>query len=367
MRKLFMLMVAVLCGSYTLAAEEESCTPSLTVKVKETKDGIPADMHERLAAILRQAITLNGIEGGDKVANFDLIASTHEVGKEMLAGQRPLVTVTVELRMYVSSTLTNEKFASTSINLSGAGRNEHAAYRAAISSVNGKNRPIQLFLQDAHRRIMAFYDNQAPFIIKKAKAEAAQYNFERAMFLLQTIPLCSRQYDKAEKAMKEVFQQYLDRDCAAKIAKARNIWNANQNRDGALVAGAYLAAIDPNSSCTSDAEKLEKAIKERIGDEWEFYKQMKRDSLKLEEQYIDALKVIGKAYAKNQGDTTVHIEGIAGPEPLGNQPDVQGDEPSEDNTPQADADDQDANDEADEADDGEKANDEADQSDDEAE
>jgi len=355
MKKLFILWMAMLSSSYAMAADEESCTTSLTVQVQESKDGIPADMNERLASKIRQAVILNGIEGGDKLSTFNLVASTSEVGKEILSGQRPLVAITLELRMYVCNTLTNEKLASTTMTVSGAGRNEHRAYQAAVSAVSGQKRPLQLFLQDARRRIEAYYDNQAPFIIKQAKAEAKKYNFERAMFLLQTIPVCSKQYDKAEKAMQEVFQMYIDRDCSEKIAKARNIWNANQNRDGALVAGAYLAAIDANSSCTDDAEKLEKAIQERIGDEWEFYKEMKRDSLKLEEKYIDALKAIGKAYAKNQGDTTVKIEGIAN-----GQPKVEGEQPQteEDNSPQADKDESDKDDDSGEEDKSDKDDDE---------
>lgn len=310
MKKLFIMLFAIAGSCLSANAKDDNCEVSLTVEVAESPDGIPTAMHERLTAMLRRAVTQNGIEGGDKLSNFNLVATTHETSKEMLAGTRPTVAITYELRLYVSNMMTNEKFASSVIYLNGAGLTEGHAARAAVSSVNGQNRPIQLFLQDAHRRILAFYDNQAPLIIRQAKQAASQYDFERAMFLLQTIPACSKQYDKAEKAMKEVFQQFIDRDCSDKIAKARNIWNATQNRQGALLAGAYLAGIDPNSSCTNDAKKLEKAISERIGDEWEFAKEMMRDSMKLEEKYIDALKVIGKAYGKNQGDmTVVNVDG----------------------------------------------------------
>lgn len=343
MRKLFILLLATVWCCLTTTAKDDNCDVSLTVKVAETSDGIPADMHDRLAMMLRKAVTQNGIEGGDKLSNFYLVATTHEVSKEILAGMRPLVALTYEVRLYVTNAMTDEKFASTTINVNGAGSDELRATRAAVSSLNGQNRALQLFLQDARRRILAFYDNQAPLLIKQAKSAADQHDFERAMFLLQTIPACSKQYDKAEKAMKEVFQQFIDHDCASKVAMARNIWNASQNRQGAVLAGAYLAAIDQKSACCKDAEKLEKAIRERIGEEWEFAKKMYEDSLKMEEKYIEAVKVIGKAYGKNQGDmTVVNVDGDTpealpqnAPQPqeaIPTEPSDDDDEPEEDSS-----------------------------------
>ena len=102
------------------------------------------------------------------------------------------------------------------------------------------------------------------------------------------------------KALSDTFIAFLDFDSTVKLTKARNIWNASQDKEGALLAGAYLSAILPSSSAYQDALKLEKAIRERIGEEWEFYKELQRSSTELDKERIEAARAIGIAYAKNQ-------------------------------------------------------------------
>jgi hypothetical protein len=127
------------------------------------------------------------------------------------------------------------------------------------------------------------------------------------MFLLSSIPTCINNYDAVEAAMLSTFQTYLNLDCADKVNKARQAWNALQDRDGAKIAGGYLAAINPASQCHDEAMELADEIRERIGEEWEwakdlkeFGKEMARSEVELEKMRIEAVRAIGEAYAENQ-------------------------------------------------------------------
>lgn len=105
--------------------------------------------------------------------------------------------------------------------------------------------------------------------------------------------------------MLDIYQEYVDYDCAVKVNKARAIWNASQDKDGAALAGAYLASIDPASSCWDEALALAEQIRMRIGDDWEFAKELQRDAVALEKARIEAIRAIGIAYGQNQKALTV--------------------------------------------------------------
>ena len=105
--------------------------------------------------------------------------------------------------------------------------------------------------------------------------------------------------------MLEIFKEYVDFDCAVKVNKARAVQNASQNKEGAALAGAYLASIDPSSSCRDAALALAEQIRKRIGDDWEFAKEQQRDAVALEKARIEAIRAIGVAYGENQKALTV--------------------------------------------------------------
>lgn len=72
------------------------------------------------------------------------------------------------------------------------------------------------------------------------------------------------------------------------------------------MAGVYLASIDPASSCWEDAMVLSDAIRVRIGDNWEFSKELQRDAVMLEKTRIEAMPAIGVAFGTHQKARTVH-------------------------------------------------------------
>lgn len=305
MKKLWIILAAGIMGCLPIKAQED-CPVPMMVLVPEQAAPVPATSQAALETRMRQMVTQNGMEGGAKFSNFCLVANVIESSKELLAGARPLVTLTVELELFVGNNYTGEKFASSSITLNGAGRNEAKAYQAAFANVRSGNAQIQKFLKDAKQKVNEYYATRVPAIIQQAKAFAIRHEYEEAMCLLASVPVCSNGYEEVEQYMLTLFQDYIDYDCATKVAKARAIWNATQNEEGAALAGAYLAAIDPSSSCYEEALQLAEVIRQRIGDEWEFSKELQRDAVLLEQARIEAMRAIGVAFGENQKAKTIH-------------------------------------------------------------
>lgn len=303
MRKIISILI-LFCGCQILSAQN-NCQIPLMVFVPEQTTEIPIVAQQTLETRLRQIVTQNGMEGGARFANFCIVAHTSEGSKEVISGTRPLITLTIELELYIGNNYTGEKFASTSVILKGAGRNEAKAYSTAFASLNANNPEIQKYLKEAKNKINRYYETQLQNILTQANGYANRHEFEEALCLLTSVPSCCNGYDKVEQCMLNVFQSYIDFDCATKVNKARTVWMASQDKEGATLAGAYLAAIDPSSSCWDDALAVEEQIRKRMGDDWEFAKELQRDAVKLEQSRIDAIKAIGVAYGENQKAVTI--------------------------------------------------------------
>ena len=286
---------------------QDQCELPLMIVVPEQTVELSPMAESQLTGKIRQVVTQNGMGGGARYSNFSIVANLVETSKQITSGLRPLVTITTGLELYVANNRTGDKFASTAVTLSGAGKNERTAYQAAISSLRPDNTSLQSFMKTAKRKIIAYYDTQTKSIIRQAKSLSAQQDFEQALFLLTSIPTCINQYDAVEEAILTTMQTFVDQDCTAKINKARQVWNATQNREGAKLAGAYLAAINPQAQCSDEAMELADEIHQRIGEEWEwakdmkeFSKEMARSQVDLEKMRIEAARAIGVAFGENQ-------------------------------------------------------------------
>lgn len=304
MKNLILTICVASIGVIELNAQDDCIIPMM-VLVPQQVDSLAPMAQNKLETKMRQIITLNGMDGGVQFANFCVVANLVEGTKEVTSGLRPLVTLTSELELYVGNNYTGEKFASTSIVLNGAGRNESKAYTAAFGSISTGNAQIQKFLKDAKRKVNEYYETQVPNIIRQARGFSIRREYEEALCLLTSVPTCCSRYAEVEQCMLEIYQQYVDYDCAVKVNKARTIWNASQDKEGAVLAGAYLASIDPASSCWGDALSLAEIIRTRIGDDWEFSKELMRDAVMLEKAKIEAIRAIGVAFGENQKAHTV--------------------------------------------------------------
>lgn len=303
--KKIILSLAMMFACHISMCAQSDCIIPMMVFVPEQAEDIPLTAQNTLESKLRQMVTQNGMEGGAKFSNFCIVANPTEGSKEILNGIRPLVTLTVDLELFVGNNYTGEKFASTSVTINGAGRNEAKAYSNAFASVGSNNVQVQKFLKEAKRKVNEYYETQVTNIISQAKGYAIRREYEEALCLLTSVPTCCSKYSLVERCMLDIYQEYVDFDCAVKVNKARAIWNASQDKAGAALAGAYLASIDPASSCWDDALFLAEQIRARIGDNWEFAKELQRDAVELERARIDAIRAIGVAFGQNQKALTV--------------------------------------------------------------
>lgn len=298
--------IAIICAIMAALVSRAQCEIPLMTQVLDPQNfDIPMSSLNVLESRLSQALTMDGVVGGAPYSQFCVVAQVNPIQSEAISGLQKTYMVAFNLDLFVGSIATGEKFLSSSIRLKGAGTSTDRAYTTAFNSINVNNKQFQDFVKKAKQKIIAYYDSQLNSIISRAKALCVTQDYEEALCLLSSVPTCCNGYNQVETLLASTFQSFVNYDCAVKVNKARAIWNATQNERGAMLAGAYLAAINPSSACNSDALILAEQIRSRVGDDWEFYKELKRESVNIEKARIEAARAIGVAYGENQKANTI--------------------------------------------------------------
>jgi hypothetical protein len=108
-------------------------------------------------------------------------------------------------------------------------------------------------------------------------------------------------------AVGPIYKQQIDLQCKKDLMEANSVWSTNQDYSGAEQASAFLAKIDPNSSCYGDAkiltDKMAKRIKEIDQRDWAFQLKQQQDEVDIRKAEIKSARDIGVAYGENQPKT----------------------------------------------------------------
>lgn len=279
----------------------------MSVIVLEQETPIPTIAASNLETKLCQALSMQGVNGGLEYSTFSLVATPLETSKNTLTGLQPMVTISLDLVLFLGNNLTGDKLATTSVRLRGAGKSEEKAYIAALGSLNYNDKNLQTWIKDGADKVLDYYNRETPNLIRQANLLSTQRKYEEALVLLSSIPTCCKHIDIVDEALLGIWSEFINHNGQVCLAKARNIWVANQNIEGANAAALYLSEIYPDASCYPEAISLSKEIQTRIGEEWTFTKKMYQDNIDLESQRIEAARAVGMAYGNNQQPSTHNI------------------------------------------------------------
>lgn len=301
---------------------QETCPLPVMVKVDKSDSNLSQANIKFLDSKLRQLVATRGFGSNAELSHLCLMASVSETGdKQVISGNRPVVSGSFDVYMVLTNLLSGENFGADNITIKGVGNTESQMMQSAMSRINPSNSDLQRFIQNARVKVFDYYRSHIPSIISQAKALSQRGEYEKALYMLSTVPPCVDGYDSVATAMLDTYYEYLDVDCHQKLAAARAIWASTQTDDGAAAAAAYIAAIDHRSSCYEEAmallaemsgrvdENLRRVIarededrafeKELVRGEVELRRQQVANDFALRQQEIDAIRQIGLAYAQS--------------------------------------------------------------------
>ena len=274
---------------------------SLYVYAPAQQESIPEASADYLVNNLCSALTLDGLAAQNAyMTQFLLVPKINVTTKNILANTQQQIVLTMDVALQVIDNNSGTIYGSQTISFKGVGTNETKAYNSAFRTLNKNNSQIKMLASKAKEKIITYYESESNNIIKKAKLLATQEKYDEAFYLLSMIPSQCSKFDSAISAGLDVWKKYKNFSCASNIGKARSAWFANQNIDGANLAGIYLAQIFPDAPCYADAMQLYKDIKSRIGELWQYEMKQYDTEAELRMAKIQAWQAIGVAYGKGQ-------------------------------------------------------------------
>jgi hypothetical protein len=302
-----LLVVAIGFAGTSLFAQ--NCETQLIPYIQDEIKPLPEETRSYLETKLTQLITQNDISVGAGYGQFYLLSKFTLLSADVVPGSPKIISQRINVSLSIVDYFGKKVIASTNIELQATGTNENKAYINGIRNLNPENPKIQTFIKSGKEKMLAYYDNNISNIVKKAQNLTALKQYEEALFLLSSVPECSKGYDQAISESQKVYTAYIDNQCRKNLIQARAAWAASPNADGAAEARKYLVNIDPEATCHSEATTLLNEIKKAVKDDWD-YEFKNYDDRALERERINAFREVGTAYGKGQQPNTIILDKI---------------------------------------------------------
>jgi hypothetical protein len=263
---------------------------------------------EALKTRLERIITKAGLAGNSYDNRFIMTAKIVELDKEISSTTPVIYFYNLEITLLIGDAYEGTLFSSQVIESKGSGNSETKAYLDAIKKIKDQDPKYTAFIEDAKTKIVAYYNSKCDFYLKEAQTLTSKGEFGAAIATLFTIPdVCKDCYNKAMDAVGPIYKQQIDLQCKKDMMEANSVWSTNQDYYGAEQASAFLAKIDPNSSCYAEAkvltDKMAKRIKEIDQRDWAFQLKQQQDDVDIRKAEIKSARDIGVAYGENQPKT----------------------------------------------------------------
>lgn len=274
--------------------------------IPETVDN---QMKQRLNALLASA----GISSESYFNRF-VIRPTYEiVNKEVVPGPPTKYCYEVTIGLSLVDNHSKKIFASFLGDYRAVGNNETKTIISTINQLRADNAKLARFFDEAKRKMLDYYDQQADQMIRRAYASAEMNEEESAIFLLAEIPQECRRYNDALDAMVTIHKRLSNRECVDRLNQARIIWAGSKHAEGLQDMVSLLIGIDSRASCYGDVLAFIQQVSREKGKyedrEWDLLlngEKNRHAAILLE---IEAARAIGVAYAgRNYGNSVTIIK-----------------------------------------------------------
>ena len=315
MKKLIYLVVAsVLASASLFGARAQQPSTDLKIPISiylPTEEcNIPVAAQKMLTNKITLIATQNGMGASEEFAQFYATCVSTMLEKHVVGGAPAKYMQEVELTFHIVDAFAKKIFNSTSITVKGIGDSEQQAYINSFRKIPNNSPELKQFFTTTNQKIKSYYESQRETIIKMAQSLAKVYKYDEALFHLAIYPEACAGFDQVVDVATSIYQKYIDAQANRNLAKARSIWNAGLDANAAAEAAIYLAEILPEATCYKEALTLSEEIKQRVGDDIEYYRSLEaRDNAQAHEvemERIKAWKEVGLAFGNNQKENTYY-------------------------------------------------------------
>lgn len=268
---------------------------TLGVVLPEATNGLTPELLQKLSNKMTQIINNSGEAMMGYTNDFAVYPVLLEEETGVVEGGLQNMTVTtVELSLAVKQYAGNIVYNTLSKKLKGSGNNKALAIANAISQIKPADESYKLFITTAKTKIIQYFTANCNKIIQQATALAAKHDYEQSLSLLQSIPSnVGGCYATAQTKSLAIYKEAQALLCSKNIARAKA---AIANNDFELAMNT-LDQIAPDAACNKEVTVLIKQLEAKVE------KKVQRE-YSLQEQSINAIREIGKAYYSSKASAT---------------------------------------------------------------
>ena len=232
---------------------------------------------------LKRIVTKYGLysENGSMLTPFILTAHSLESRQETTATVPPHTAVELSLTFYVGNGEDGTLFASCNMELKGVGNNLDQAYASAYKKINVNDPELEYTIKLGKEKIVKYYKETAPGLIKRAEGLAASGDFDGAYALLLQIPAVCPQYNEAQSLLVKYVQKESDSKNSDIVRRARAAWSASPEESGAAEASSKLQEmnnVSPSLQAEASALMKEMSTRQQKAHDKELEAEMQRDA-----------------------------------------------------------------------------------------
>lgn len=307
MKKIMLTILAAFMTASMLMAQTSAPKLPLRVYVEDLPQPFPTSAKVQMEGKINQMLTANGYASFNTYSDFFITVIANPVSKDVLPGAPTQIMQTLEFTFYICDLNRQMIFSTYTTSAKGVGETEAKSYLDAMKRVRINAPEVATFLNNGRKKIIEYYNTEAKNIFSKARSLALQHQYDEAFFQLCTFPTESSAYQESLSVGNEIYMSYINYQAVQNLQKAKAVWAAEQNSQGAYLAGEYLSLILPEADCYDEAEVLFKEIKGKVLADWEWEMKKYQDGVDLEKQYVEAWTEVGVAYGNNQQPVSTYI------------------------------------------------------------
>jgi len=256
----------------------------LTVMVPSDQ-GLPPEEMKLLESKLMQLVTANGIGGLGGNPRFIIAPVVTILKKDVTSSAQTKFAIKYNVMFYVADILTGTVYGSYAMKFTSIESSEARAFIAGFENLNSNDNGFQEFLKSSQDKIINYYNNNGDKIISEAKNLGTQEKYAQAIALLESIPMeASSAYQKAAKVTPQIFQKYLNKECATILGMMKSSLGTYNDKSAAGYneeAMGYYKMIPSQGNCKKEADVLYSSYKrgikpqkikdwEKADKEWQF-------------------------------------------------------------------------------------------------
>ena len=322
--------------------------------VQPERNEIPQEATRQLENRMHQLITANGIADTDPNGRFVITAKSFIVTKDIIGGAPQRISQKIDFTFIIGDIIENKVFESYTFSAIGIGINENKAYINAITKMKINSPQFTSFVDKAKEKIIQYYSARCELIILEAKQQAANHDYQQAIYQLMQVPNICDCAERCQTLMIEYYDAYTESTAAELLNEAKSKWASSPNADGAAMAAGVIAQIPAGTKVQSDLDALIAEINQKLREDekrdWAFKmkqyedeqaRQKREFALRKQQQeadiayrnrqqaadneyrrneqvardqrrrlLIDACRQVGLAFAKNYQPPTYNIKNV---------------------------------------------------------